>query len=246
MAKFIMTDARLFAAGADLTGNTNKVELSADVDTKDVTNFASAGWKEEIAGLASTKVTGDGQWEAGDPSKVDDTAWGQLGGAGGPWTVCPSQANAGSVAYLVNGIETHYKALGNVGDVAPWNAEAKGTWPLVRGLIAHPPGTPRTATGTGTGQLLGAVAAGQQLYAALHVLSVAGTGGPSITVAIESDTSNAFTLPTTRLTFAAAGALGGQILRVPGPVTDTWWRPKWTITGTTSPSFLFVVAFGVR
>lgn len=244
MAKFVMVDARLFTSGADLTGNTNKVEVTADVDTKDATNFASGGWKEELPGLASTKITGGGQWEAADLSKPDDAIWGQLGGIG-PWTVCPSQANVASISYLTSAVETHYKLLGQVGDIAPWEAEAHSTWPMVRGVIAHPPGTARTVTGTGTGQQLGALAAGQQLYAALHVLSVAGTGGPAITVAIESDTTSGFAAPTTRLTFAAATALGGQILRVPGPVTDTWWRPKWTITGT-GPSFLFVAAFGMR
>ena len=84
-------------------------------------------------------------------------------------------------------------------------------------------------------------------HAALHVLSVAGTSTPTITVEIESDTEEAFgDTPETRLSFDAATAAGGQILRTSAGVhADTWYRPTWTITGT-DPSFLFVVALGIR
>jgi hypothetical protein len=246
VGKFVLTDARLFTGGADLASATNKIDLTASVKDEDVTNFASGGWTESIAGLASTVINGAGFWEAGDPSKVDDAAFAALAAAGGAWTICPSGGGAvGSLAYLTKGLETTYGLGGDVGKVAPWSAKAVGTWPLVRGQIAHPPGTARTATGVGAGINLGAVPAGKQLYTTLHVLSVAGTATPTITVAIESDTSNAFSLPTTRTTFAAATAASGQILRTPGAITDTWWRPKWTIAGTT-PSFLFVVAVGIQ
>jgi hypothetical protein len=133
-----------------------------------------------------------------------------------------------------------------VGEVAPWTSTAKSSWPLVRGQFAHPPGAARTATGTGTGLNLGAVAAGKRLYASLHVLSVAGTATPTITGRIESSVDNTFAAPTTRATFAAATAVGGQVLRTDGTAyTDTWWRIAWTISGTT-PSFLFAAALGIR
>lgn len=243
MSKFVLTNARLFTGGADLTGNSNKVEIQTTYEDKETTNYGSGGWKEMIAGIASSEINAAGQWEAFDPSKVDDNQFGLLGGIG-PWSAAPADAVVGNLCYFTSALDAKYMLGGAVGEVAPWEASAKSTWPTVRGLVAHPPGTPRTTTGTGTGQQVGAVAAGKQFYAALHVLSVAGTGSPTITVAIESDTSGAFAGPTTRLTFVAATAVGGQILRAAGPFTDTWWRPKWTISGS-SPSFLFVVAFGI-
>lgn len=243
MGKFVLFNARIFAGAADLTSNSNKVELKAERADEDVTTFGSLGWKEAIAGLGSADVSAEGQWEAFDLSKVDDSRWAALGGAG-PWSITPGGASVGTLAYFANFLDASYTVGGDVGKVAPWKSAGKSTWPLVRGQIAHDPGTARTATGTGAGAQLGAVAAGAQLYCSLHVLSIAGTGTPTITVAVESDTSNAFAAPTTRLTFAAATVLGGQILRVPGPITDTWWRPKWTISGTT-PSFLFAAAFGI-
>lgn len=243
MGKFTLTDCRIFAGAADLTGNSNKIDLGGEVSDEDTTNFGGKGWKEVIGGLASAEVSGEGQWEAGDASKVDDSRWSALGG-NGPWTVCPTDALVGALAYFTNAMSSKYVFGGEVGAVAPWQAEAKSTWPLVRGLIAHPPGTARTASGTGAGQQLGAVPAGKNLYAAAHVLSVAGTAGPTITLAVESDDANTFASATTVATFAAANAPGAQILRVPGPITDNWFRPKWTITGT-APSFLFVVALGI-
>ncbi|MGW3724145.1 hypothetical protein [Streptomyces sp. NPDC000851] len=245
MSKTVLTNVRLFAVGADLTATSNKVEITAEVEDKETTNYASNGWKEVLGGLASAELSGEGQWEAGDPSKVDDASWSQLGGVG-PWTVSANNSAAvGDLAYLVRAMRADYTIGESVGEVAPWASTAKSSWPVARGQFAHPPGTPRTATGTGTGLNLGAVPVGKRLYAALHVLSVAGTT-PSITARVESSVDNTFAAPTTRLTFAAATAVGGQMLRTDGTaITDTWWRVAWTISGTT-PSFLFAAALGIQ
>ncbi|NUP45346.1 MAG: hypothetical protein HOY76_52050 [Streptomyces sp.] len=245
MSKSVLTNVRCFAVGVDLTGNSNKIELSSELDAKDATNYGSQGYKEVVGGIASAELAGEGQWEAGDLTKVDDASWAQLGGVG-PWSVSAnSAANVGDLAYLMSALRSDYKLLGEVGELAPWSSTAKSAWPLVRGQFAHPPGTARTATGTGTGLNLGAVAAGKRMYASLHVLSVAGTGTPTITARVESSVDNTFASPTTRLTFTAATAVGGQILRTDGTaITDTWWRVAWTISGTT-PSFLFAAALGI-
>ncbi|MFE9764615.1 hypothetical protein ACFYPC_08810 [Streptomyces sp. NPDC005808] len=245
MPKTILTNVRLFAVGADLTGVSNKVELSAEVEAKDTTNYASDGWKENLGGLGKAEISGEGQWEAGDTTKVDDASWAQLGGVG-PWSISANNAAAvGGLAYFTNALRSDYKLFDEVGEVAPWTGTAKSSWPLVRGQFAHPPGTARTATGVGTGLQVGAVPLGKRMFAALHVLSVAGTT-PSITARVESSVDNAFGAPTTRLTFAAANAVGGQILRTDGTaITDTWWRIAWTISGTT-PSFLFAASLGIQ
>ena len=244
MAKFTLQNVRLFAAGADLTTVNNKAELTAEVEDEDGTAFSPSGpaWTEVLAGLRSTELSAEGQWEAGDPTKVDNVSFAGLGVTSG-WTACPAGANVGDPAWLSSMLRTSYEIGDQVGAVAPWKIEAKGNWPLVRGVVAHPPGTPRTATGTGTITQLGAVTAGQSLYASLHVLSVAGTT-PAITVTIQSAAAVGFASPTTRLTFTSATAVGGESLRVAGPITDQYYRANWSITGT-GPSFLFVSAFGI-
>lgn len=250
MPMFVLTNARIFAGGADLTARSNKVELASQLEEKDVTTFASSGWKEVLGGLFSSALGGEGQWEAGDLGKVDDESWTNLG-AVGAYTVCPNAsvagggASVGDIAWLLQAMKANYKLGGQVGDIAPWTTAASGAWPLARGKVAHPPATPRTATGSGTSLQLTAVSATQYLYATLHVLSITGTAVPTITVKVQSSVDSAFTVPNDRITFTAATTLGGQIKRLVGPITDTWYRAQFTISGTT-PSMVFVVALSVQ
>jgi hypothetical protein len=250
MTAQILKNVRIFSGGADLTGASNKIEVAAEVEEKDVTTWGSVDangdlWKEVMGGLASAKISAGGFWEAGDTSKVDDDAWAALGGAGA-WTVFPNSLTGavGAVALTTNMLRSNYQLLGGIGDVAPWTQSGTSTSPLLRGVGLHPPGTARTATGSGTAVLHVAVSATQRLYAALHVLSVAGTAAPTITVKIQSDDNSGFTSATDVLTFTAATARGSQFSSVAGPITDTYYRVNYTITGT-NPSFLFVAAVGV-
>ncbi|MFY1669494.1 hypothetical protein ACN27G_06000 [Plantactinospora sp. WMMB334] len=246
----ILSNVRLFVGGADLTGVGNKLEVAGEAEEKNVTRWSSYDeasglvWKEVLGGTKSAKISGAGFWEAGDEQLVDDVAWEMLA-ATGELTAYPRGAGVGAPAWVTKALETQYQLLGQQGEVAPWSASWSNTWPLARGVVAHPPGTARTATGDGTAVPLPAVPTGGELIAVVHVLSVAGTGTPSLTVAIESDDTDDFDgSETTRITFPAATAVGGLAVRVGGPITDTFYRATWTITGS-SPSFLFLVAFGV-
>lgn len=243
MSKFVLLNTRIFTGGVDLTSNANKVELSAQREDKETTSFGSSGWKELIGGLGPASVSASGQWEAGDTTKVDDGMWSALGSVGAV-SVYPDTANAGDLAWFTNALTSKYSLGGAVGDVAPWSASLSGAYPLVRGLGLHPPGTARTATGTGTAVLGTAVTSTQYLYAALHVLSVSGTGSPTITVKIQSDDNSGFTSATDQISFTAATAVTGEVKRVAGAITDTYFRASWTISGS-SPSFLFAVSAGV-
>lgn len=244
MAKTVLLNVRCFAVGLDLTSNSNKIELSSEVEAKPTTNYGSSGWTEVVGGLASAEIAGEGQWEAGDDTKVDDASWAQLGGVG-PWSVSANNSAAvGNLAYFTKAMRSQYQMFAEVGEVAPWTGMAKSSWPLVRGQFAHPPGLARTADGNGQGLQLGAVPAGKRLYAALHVLSAAGTT-PALSVVVRSSPDATFTTPTTQLTFDTASSPGGQILRTDGSaITDPYFKVNWTVTGT-DPSFLFTAALGI-
>ncbi|WP_330242012.1 hypothetical protein [Streptomyces sp. NBC_00525] len=244
MAKTILTGARIFAGGADLTGASNKAELSAEVEEKDVTTFASNKWNEVVGGLASGQFKGSGYWESGDAGKVDDEMWANVGGVGVPYSVGPTAATVGSLVYFMKAMRTDYTLLGEVGEVAPWESSATTNWPMVRGQFAHPPGTARTSSGNGSAVELVAVPAGKRLYAAVHVLAAAGVDATA-DVTVESAATADFADPVTRLTFSQASGISSQILRTDGTaITDTYFRIAWTIAGT-SPSFSFVAALGV-
>jgi hypothetical protein len=240
----VLTDVRIYLAGADLTGFSNKVEILPTVEDKEFTNFASGGWKERTGGLFSTASSVESFWQAGDLSMPDDAYWAALGVNTAPFTVVPTSGAVGQLAYLTRMLQKGYKLGGPDGEIMTAMADLSGNWPQVRGQIMHPQGTARTASGNGTGLQLGAVLAAQRFYACLHVLSIAGTATPTITVKIQSNVDNTFAAPTDRITFTAATTLSGQASSVLGAITDTWWRAVWTISGTT-PSFLFAVSGGI-
>ncbi|NMO52029.1 hypothetical protein HH310_12580 [Actinoplanes sp. TBRC 11911] len=248
MAKQTLRNVRLFMGGCDLTGQSNKLELSGEFEEKDSTCWPVADSQTRIAkeilfGLFSAKIAASGLWDAGDPSLVDDALWASRGGFAG-WTACPDGSLEAAVAYMMTAGESSYQLLGAPGDVAPWQASMTGTGWMARGQVASAPGTARTATGTGTILNLGAVPAGKRLHASLHVLSIAGTATPTITTKVQSAAAVGFSGPTDRITFAAATALGGQYQTLAGPITDGFYRLSWTITGTT-PSFLVAAAIGI-
>ena len=247
MSKTVLFNARVFAGAADLTGASNKVELSSEIAEKDATTFqpeGSGGWRVLLGGLASTTINASGLWEAGDPGMVDDALWEALNGrAPLPWTVCPVSASVGALAYFSSGLTTSYKMGDAVGEIAPWESEASGSGLLLRGTVMHAPGAARTANGSGDSAELGALLLGQRLFASLHVLSVSGDT-PEIEVRIESSADDTWASPTTRATFGTMSAPGADLVSVTGPVTDTWWRIAWDITGD-DPSFLFLSAVGI-
>jgi hypothetical protein len=248
MSKMVLLDARLYMGGADLSGDGNQIELTEETETKTTTNWRSAGAREVIGGLADTDLSADGYFEAGNLSLPDDAFWAQRRQTV-PVSVAPEgdgDTGVGGLMYLTKMLTTSRQLLGgSVGDVASWTASAKGNWPLARGVVAHPSMVARTATGNGTSINLGAIPAGKHLYANLHVLSIAGTATPSLTVNVQSDDGTGFATPTTRGSFAAKTTITGEAIRIAGAVTDTWWRVTWTISGT-NPSFLFLVSLGIE
>lgn len=249
----ILQNLRLFAGGCDLTAQSNQFDLQAQFEKKDRTVYGpagvgSGGWSEFIAGLGSAKPSVSGLWAAGDTSMVDDATWAALG-ANSSFSAYLETANGlatyGDPVYTMRMLTSNYKVGGAPGDVAPFSLDGDSDGVAVRGVGLHPPGTARglgTATGTVVSHV--AVPAGRHGYASLHVLSVAGTGTPTLAVTVQSAAAIGFAAPTDRITFAPATARGGQNASVAGPITDTFWRVSATVTGTT-PSFLFVVAFGV-
>lgn len=56
MAFMVLTAEYISLAANDLKAYCNKAELSVEVEEKDVTTYASAGWKEMIGGLKSGEL----------------------------------------------------------------------------------------------------------------------------------------------------------------------------------------------
>lgn len=237
-------DMSIVMGSTELAGNARGFDVVTTIEEKDVTALSTTGWRSVIGGRRSGAVSLDFMQDVSSTG-VDSALWSSVGVAGIPKSICTSSAD-GSVAYLTRAVPLSYSPLngGTPGEIATGRVSGQSSsGPVVRGIVLHPGNVARTASGTGTGRNVGTIGVTQQGYAALHVLSASGTT-PSLTVTVQSDDNSGFSSPTSRISFSAATAAGSQWGAVVGPVTDNWWRVSWTVSGTT-PSFLFLVTFGI-
>ncbi|MEH1059396.1 hypothetical protein V6U89_29835 [Micromonospora sp. CPCC 206171] len=239
MTTFALTDATIWVAGYDFTGDSNEVALSASADELDCTTFGSGGFRARKAGLKSVEARVAGYWDAG-PGAVDAEAFNGLAVADRVVTIAPSNAET-TPAYMFRGGQFSYELFGQVGEMTPFslnmlNTNSQG---LIRGQVAKAKGSVSTAGPLGSVVNLGPVAANQYLYAALHVFSA----GTTLNLQIQSDNAAGFATPTTVTTLPPVTVAGGTwMVRVPGPLTDTHYR--FNVSGVALP-FTVAAAIGI-
>lgn len=240
MAAFVLTDVELLWGQARLACVANQAAVMAESSEQDATTFCSGGWTTLVAGRDSATISAAGPQDfaaaaVGTPHLLDE-AVAAAGGIGAimPFSAVPLDAGETSVAYATNAVLLGYTPVdATPGELAVQQANWKSVSALVRGVYATK--ATITATGTGTIHNFGAVTATQRIWAAVHFLTAQGTT-PSITVRVESAPTVGFAAPTTRATLTAQTGRGAQWVSALGPVTDTFWRLAWTVSGTT-PSF---------
>jgi hypothetical protein len=239
MAEQIIKDQSVYMGGYDLTGRINSLALDYSADLQDATCLGDS-FHKRLAGLkdAAAQVSG-----LMDIDATDAFQFSALGVNDTPFSFGAKGDSVGDVAYTMLALKGDYKIGGAVGDIAPFDAGAQSSGKLIRGtMLLNSKGTPLTTTTNGTKLQLGAVTATQRMYLAMHVLG-AGTG--SVTLKIQSDSTNAFTgAQTDRITMTAATGIGAEMKSVAGAITDTWWRVVATISGG-APSFKIVVVAGI-
>lgn len=127
-----MTAMVLTAAYLNLTGPgtvhsyMSKIELTAEVEEKDVTVFTSLGWKEVVGGLKSGNLACTFKNDYTD-SALDDDLWAVFGTVIA-YEVRTTQATVGASNPKWTGsvlIKQLQPVMGSVGDVA----EQSVTWP---------------------------------------------------------------------------------------------------------------------
>lgn len=240
MATKVFTDGRLYAGAYNLSGQTNQVTMEIEADELDVSSIQDA-WDATVLGRKRATLAVNGWWASG--AGLPDNLFTLLGTSGVVCTVLPSGTD-GEIGYAVQALPVKYSpGPGEAGGVIPFSVEAKGNvGRAIKGTVLHDDSAAVTTTGNGTGRQLGAVAAGQRVYASLHVFDVSG-GAPTLDVTLESDTAG-FASPSTRITFAQATAATSEWKEVAGAITDDWWRVVHTVGGTT-PSFKYVILVAI-
>lgn len=240
MGKTVLTDQIILVDDYDITGDANAIAVDYDAELKDSTTFQH-DTRVNMGGLKTVEVSVSGLYSA---DTQDAELFSNMGVAGKPISFTDE---ASGVSYFFNAIGGTYEIGTEVGEIMPFSLNAGATGNLVRGQVAHNAReTAETSTDAGTGAQLGAVASGQKLYALLHVVESDGSGDQTLDLIIESDDNAGFTSGVTRLTFTqVTTGTTSELLELDGALTDDYYRASWTIAGTGSPSFKFVVLFGV-
>ncbi|MET7514072.1 phage tail tube protein [Streptomyces sp. NPDC005480] len=119
MPKMVLLAQYVSINGVDLSDSTRKAELSTEVEEKEVTNYASLGWKELLGGLKSAELGLEFLQDVA-ATKLDSIMWPLLGTVV-PFEVRLSNATAGvsnpkyTGSILINGWNP---IEGSVGDEA--------------------------------------------------------------------------------------------------------------------------------
>ncbi|MFI6861787.1 hypothetical protein ACIBKZ_18125 [Streptomyces sp. NPDC050421] len=78
MAKMVLLAAFVSIGGNDLSSYTRKAELTVEVEDKEVTTYASLGWKEVLGGLKSGELSVEVLQDVA-ATKIDSLMWPLLG-----------------------------------------------------------------------------------------------------------------------------------------------------------------------
>ena len=245
MATNILTNARLFVAQYNLSGDMNAIKLVTGAMTRPDTVFgASYDTVKGGGALIKTELSGSGFVQSSSTG-VEDVLTGKVGVDQTLITVAGEGGDVGeSCRFFCGGFDS-YDAGAKIGDMHQFNYTAKNSRlatanPLVRGYIMEDGKTSRTTALNGATQLLGATSATQKVYAGLHLTAFSGT---DVTFTLKSAVTDWGT-PTTRFTFTTNSAVGSEYLTpISGAITDTFWRIEATGTFT---SFSAVLVAGIQ
>lgn len=247
MASLVFTNIKTYLGEYDITGFTNAVTLNYEAealkDTRmgNTTTINKGGVKSidfKIGGFADPASAG-----------MEAIAFGKIGTSNLPLTASPTGAAVGDKAYFFMALKNQMSTLGQHGQLDPFQGSAQGGGesqnPLVKGKVFVASGTAKTSTGTSSIIQLGAVSSTQRVYAAIHVIDTVSGSSPTLNVTVKSAAVIGFGSPTTRLTFTQATTKTYEMISAAGAITDTYWRVDYTIGGTGTPTFPFIVVVGI-
>lgn len=245
MAEFVLYNPKIYVAQYDFSGEQNRVSLMLAADQKDSSEFGDTTHKN-INGATMVTYAGGGLVDLTDEADSPEAFYFDRIAFNEPETPVTLVPDGGAVegdpSFCFPSIFSAYNPMYEWNELVRYEINGGGREMPGRGVVAVSPAAAKVASGnSATGYLIGAVAAGKKVAASIHLL--AATGLTSLDVTIESDTAAGFPSPVTRITFPTLAAVGSDFLTAVGPITDTYWRAKWTLVGT---SARFVVAIGLQ
>jgi hypothetical protein len=234
------SNADFYLAGTDATGYCDTVSVDGEVDTAEVTTLGKTA-KSYIPGLEDASVSFSGFFDANaaaDPTSFSyklDSLRRTITRA----TYVPQLDVLGAANYFIEGELTKAKVETPVDDAGNFESEFQSSTGYERGVTLHLL-TAETATGNQT-SVDQTAASSNGAAAVLHVMTVTGTGGPTLVAKVQHAIASGGPW-VDLITFASATTAGNsQRVAVAGTVNQ-FVRAQYTITGTT-PSFAFHLAF---
>lgn len=241
MGSEIISQQLILWDGYNLTTRLTRFLMDDGTDALEDTTLGCTTHSNAV-GLFNPAIQIEGIYDA---ATYDEALYSTMGGSDVLISILRS-GTSGALAYFLNAMHASYEPVkGAVGELAGFSAGgvAQGD-PLIRGQVLSN-NTNLTTTSNGSTLQLPTVGAAERLYAGLHVLAIDDNGGDTLDVTIESDSANNFPTPITRITFDQMTDIGSQFKSVAGAITDTYYRPVYTITGST-PAFAAVVVIGTQ
>jgi hypothetical protein len=242
MPVYVNTTMAIAVNELQMAGFVNACSLDVTAEEKDITTFASAGYRQKAVGLATFTLATSGFQDHTAPSPGSVFNPTSLStGAEDTFTISVPGATVGDPAWFARCHETSISEFGQVGEVAPFALNFAGTGRIIKGQMLHPAAA-RTVTGSGTAAAFTTPIAGQSLWASFHVHSVSGAG--TFTCRIQTDDNVGMSSATTRITSTGFTAVGHEVRSLAGALAgETHIRVDYTVTGFSSVTFS--VAVGV-
>lgn len=245
MATLVFTDAKVFIAQYDVSGDLNQIQLNIGAEMVENTTFGAAA-RTKKPGLFTVDYSMQGYANFGTGNS-EEGLYGKVGTTDIPHTLVPDVIAVGGPCYFFKGAQAEYSPSGGVGEMLKFsvNGGVSGG-ACIKGKILETGATARNASGNTAEVLLGACTIPQKLYAVVHVLAKSGTT-PTLDIIVQSDTTG-FGTPANQITFAQFNNTTGLNATYATPlsanIADTYYRINYTIGGG-SPSFRFVAAVGI-
>lgn len=242
MPAFVFTDAKIKFGGRDLSGVSNQITLTGEVDLQETTTFG-ANYRTRLAGLFTSSAQLEAYWEnisAND--SLDSDIFARLAAGTQLFSSAAEGGLVAGIAYMFEADLESYALGDNIGELAKATIAIQGNARLLRGQVLE--NSTRTATANGTAVQAGAVLATETVHSGIHVTAASGTS-PTLDVTVESDDASGFASPLLRITHTQLTGVGSELKSLAGVVTDDWWRLVLTIGGTT-PSFTVFGTLAIR
>lgn len=245
MAEQVAYDEWLCTDQYDISGVSSSFGFERMVELKEFTCFpasdvttATLPYKKRLPGPESAKASVTGYLDMTLNHPAISAAFGAS-----PIITKGDGRALGSTLYMFVGKNGMFSYGGAVGEVVPLTAELTSDGVVTPGNLFE--FGSKTATGNGTSRTILAVTSGKSRYLHAHVISVAGTSSPTLTLVFETSAIGDYTDAVTRHTFTDFTAAGVQRAVISTAVSDTNGRFRWTISGT-DPVFVVRLGHGVR